>query len=53
LEEEERGGGKGAEMTQTLYAHMNKIFKKRISGFKSKIYVLSHTVKTKEKVKEV
>jgi hypothetical protein len=29
--EEGRGQGKGGEMTQTLYAHMNKInFKKRI-----------------------
>jgi hypothetical protein len=23
------GGGKGAKMTQTLYVHMNKIFKKQ------------------------
>jgi hypothetical protein len=28
LEGKEGEGGKGEEMTQTFYAHMNKIFKK-------------------------
>jgi hypothetical protein len=28
----ERAGGSGGEMTQTLYAHMNKILKKEERG---------------------
>jgi hypothetical protein len=28
----EGGGEKGGEMTQTLYAHMNKSKKKRVNG---------------------
>jgi hypothetical protein len=32
-----RGGGKGGEMTQTLYAHMNKIKIKKKINLKNKL----------------